>query len=629
VALVATCRRSDPLSPGNRFPAITVTAQLANAQPGATGTADFQLATSSCGNRTSLPVTILGAGSIQLPAVTLVTNAASFITPGHSNYGIAPGSLISIFGNGIGPATPARLQSLPFPPSGFAGVHVQATVGGTTLDVPVYYASDGQVNALLPSQIPAGDGSLVVTFNGKTTSPHPIRVAATNVGIFATNMQGYGTGIFQNASPGNIVQTNTIVDPVRPGQIVILWATGLGGIQGDEFAGPLPQGLPDVPVEIYVGGKLVAPVYSGRSGCCVGTDQIHFVFPDDVQGCHIPVLVKAGDFVSNAVTMASSTDPHCTDAGGLTVEQVDAVNGGASLVGGTISFNRSVLPPNSANQDFALATFENLSQQTILSGETDFPMPVTGSCAVGQSRRDGQGLAPSAPDFVPADALSVFPFREKPPAYLNEGSLQIARGNAASPLALDAFERYTALLTSGALFDPGQTAISSAGSSPLGVFTEGVAVQVPPKPLGWQQPDSSIQQTGAQPVIDRTKDLIVNWSGGDPARDLALIAGFKTVTSSGAGFQGTTATSWFVCTAPMANGSFTVPSDVLQAMPTGLPSGGLPWIPGAGLNDVTTQKSYLSVGSIRKPEDSLFAVPGIGFGRLFYVLTTRQDADYR
>jgi hypothetical protein len=68
-------------------------------------------------------------------------------------------------------------------------------------------------------------------------------------------------------------------------------------------------------------------------------------------------------------------------------------------------------------------------------------------------------------------------------------------------------------------------------------------------------------------------------------------------------------------------------------MPTGSPvtrpSGTqLPRPPGGSLNEITTQKSNLSIGSIRRPDSSWFTVPGLVFARLVYVLATRQDVDY-
>jgi uncharacterized protein (TIGR03437 family) len=560
--------------------------------------------------------------------------ALSFLTPGQSNYGIAPGSLISIFGFGIGPTAQASLPSLPLDPTGFAGVHVDATVGTTTLPVPVFFASSGQLNALLPSQTPPGDGTLAVTFNGQTTPGFPIRVVLTNVGIFTPNRQGYGPGVAQNAFPQNMVQVTTPFTPAAPGQIVELWATGLGAVQGNELATPLPGNL-DVPIEIYAGGHFVTPIYAGRSGCCAGTDQIHFVMPASVQGCYVPVFVKAGGVVSNTVTLAVSSSQPCVDPSGPTVIGLKGVRAGGALIGATVTLNRSILPVTSTHEDSALTTFENQNQSSILNNEPELPVPAAGSCMVGQTRTDGQGQAPAAPLFVPADASSVFPFRERPNAYISVPGVEVSKGSLSQPLLPDPVLRYFALLGSSTYLDPGTVIVSNLenpGSN--GYVMESVELPPAPQTVGWQQPGSTLPQTGMVPIIDRSTPLMVTWSGGDPSSDRAIIAGFKSITSLSAGRQGTTATSWFVCTADLANGSFTVPAEVLQAMPTGSPvtgpSGGqLPWLPGGSLSEITAQKSNLSIGSIRRPDLSWFTVPGLDFGRLLYVLATKQDVDYK
>src|SRR5262249_16055938 len=126
LAQAITCSRSDSLAPGAQFPPIAVAVTFTSDAPGSTGTATFSAANSSCAGAGRVPVRIPDSGG-QGPEITLVTNAASFVTPGQSNYGVAPGSFVTIFGNQIGPDTPVQAQSLPLDPAGFAGVHAQAT----------------------------------------------------------------------------------------------------------------------------------------------------------------------------------------------------------------------------------------------------------------------------------------------------------------------------------------------------------------------------------------------------------------------------------------------------------------------------------------------------------------------
>lgn len=46
-------------------------------------------------------------------------------------------------------------------------------------------------------------------------------------------------------------------------------------------------------------------LYSGRSPCCSGVDQIVMTLPSNVPlGCWVPVTVNAGGVVSNTATLA-------------------------------------------------------------------------------------------------------------------------------------------------------------------------------------------------------------------------------------------------------------------------------------------------------------------------------------
>jgi uncharacterized protein (TIGR03437 family) len=622
------CARTDSLAGGAQFPPIAVTTDLSNAAPASAGNVTFYVGASGCVMPVTDPVqlpTVISRG----PRITLVTNSASFVTPGQPNYGVAPGSLATIFGDQLGPAASAEVTSLPLNPSAFAGVNVKATVGNATLDVPIVFASSSQLNVMLPSNTPLGDGVIVVTFNGQATPPFPIRVKGASVGIFTPNAQGYGPGVAQNASSDGGLEQNSLIAPAAPGQIVVLWATGLGPVQGNEFAMPLPGPL-HVPVEIYVGGQKVQRIYAGRSGCCVGMDQIHFVVPQTVQGCYVPVFVNAAGVISNTITLSLSGNYLCADTSGLTAVQLERLKIRDALIEGTISLNRSILPDGTI-QDYALETYRNLDLFTALVTEPDFPIPPMASCTVGQSRRDGLGKAPAAPLYVPADRLSVFPLREKPNAYMSAGNPQISNQSKTQPLVADSVLRYSALGgQSSPFFDPGLVIAASnqQTAAPLGLRPQSVILPAAPQVTAWSQ--GSTNPT----IIDRTAPLTVRWAGGDPVNDLALITGFKTITSESAGRQGTTATSWFVCAAPIDAGAYTVPTEILQAMPSGSPVSGpsgeqLPWIPGGSLNEVTAQKSSLSIGSIRKPEASRFQTLGVDFGRLMYLLVTKFEVDYQ
>src|SRR5580658_3871328 len=91
--------------------------------------------------------------------VDSVVNAASLA----SNQPLAPGSLVTIFGAGIGPATGVASSGGSLPDS-IAGVSV--TFNG--IPAPLSFVSARQINAQVPWEI-SGDANVVVDVNGAFT----------------------------------------------------------------------------------------------------------------------------------------------------------------------------------------------------------------------------------------------------------------------------------------------------------------------------------------------------------------------------------------------------------------------------------------------------------------------------
>ena len=94
-----------------------------------------------------------------------------------------------------------------------------------------------------------------------------------------------------------------------PGQIEILWATGLGPVTFPDNNTPTTGNLP-TPLEVWVGGQSVTDLrYNGRSSY-PGVDEIIFTVPTSAPvGCWVPVLIRTdGNMLSNAVTMAITAD---------------------------------------------------------------------------------------------------------------------------------------------------------------------------------------------------------------------------------------------------------------------------------------------------------------------------------
>ena len=124
---------------------------------------------------------------------------------------------------------------------------------------------------------------------------------------------------------------NTLLEPARLNQRVQVEGTGLGPVNGDEAAGPIPGDL-DVDVQVMVGDRQATVVSKGRSDCCAGIDYIVFEAPPGVEGCYVPVAVRTDGVLSNFATMSIAPDGKaCADLPGLSATEVEKLRNGERL----------------------------------------------------------------------------------------------------------------------------------------------------------------------------------------------------------------------------------------------------------------------------------------------------------
>src|SRR5712692_1394504 len=169
-----------------------------------------------------------------------VVNGASYLSAAFANYGIARGSLFIVFGSALGPVDLVK-ANFPFPTfDGLAGTRVLISIGAYNAACPMVYSSLTQVAAIMPSDAPEGDGTLVVSYQNLASTSVPIHVVRSAFGVFTRNQAGAGPSIAQNFVSQTSTPLNSLIAPATPGQTVILWGAGLGPVNGDETAAPLP-----------------------------------------------------------------------------------------------------------------------------------------------------------------------------------------------------------------------------------------------------------------------------------------------------------------------------------------------------------------------------------------------------
>jgi uncharacterized protein (TIGR03437 family) len=177
----------------------------------------------------------------------------------------------------------------------------QVTVNSTL--APIFYASPTQLGVQIPFEVTGTSANVAVSVNGQTSTPTTVAIAPLLPGIFTFTADGKGAGAITHVD-GSAVTTQS---PAHAGELVILYATGLGQVSPSVPTGALPTGASSTvaPVTLTIGGTNVIPEFSGSAGCCVGLNQINARVPAGVSpGSPVPVVLNIGGQTSNIASIA-------------------------------------------------------------------------------------------------------------------------------------------------------------------------------------------------------------------------------------------------------------------------------------------------------------------------------------
>lgn len=470
-----------------------------------------------------------------------ILNAASFMQPSLPGGALARGSMFSIFGRNLGPATPAQATSFPLPAT-LQSVSIRLTQGAQSVDVYPIYVSATQINAIMPSNAPLGAASLQLTYNGARSNPAPVRIAPNAPGLFTATGYGAGPGIFQNYVSAAEQPINSALNPAKPGQVVTLWGTGLGPINTADNVAP-PIGNVAAPVLVYLGGKQVNRIlYSGRAPCCSAVDQIVFEVPVDApEGCFVPVQLKSGEVVSNAVTIAVKKEGGpCTDGEGVLSTSLAAGQKTGLAIAARVRMRADTSVP--VNRDFTgdfASVFLNQAANAPFNYDPILALPPAGACSTYTVSGDllgGAGLQRFPGRSLAAGALTIAGVRG--PLTLSGNTLLGLSGELPGTVNLPLF------------LNSGVATIRAAGGTEVGAFSVSLDV---PNGVTWINRDSLS-------VIDKNAPLTFRFTG----------ASGRTVLVGGVGVDLPTNTSaMFLCSVPPGEESFTVPTIPMSNLPSG------------------------------------------------------------
>ena len=120
-----------------------------------------------------------GIALAQTPSITPggIVNSASYATNG-----VAPGSIVSIFGSNLARQT-FLASSVPLPTT--LDNVMSVTFNG--VPAPLYYVSTGQINVQVPWNLPSRAVNVVVTTTAGPSTPQSVQVMPAVPGIFAVS----------------------------------------------------------------------------------------------------------------------------------------------------------------------------------------------------------------------------------------------------------------------------------------------------------------------------------------------------------------------------------------------------------------------------------------------------------
>ncbi len=204
--------------------------------------------------------------------------AASIANTAASVAGLyAPNTFVSIYGTNLSDATTAlagNALSIHLPGSG-----VTVLVAGLAADL--WYASPGLINILIPNQLTAGPANLQIEVNGVAGPAIQIMLGTVAPAMFQTD----ASTVLATHLNGQILSVNS---PAQPGELVVLYAAGLGPTLPPAEPNQVPIAAATLATpgfQVWLNGTPVDASkvpYVGVTPGCAGLYQVNLFLPGDV-----------------------------------------------------------------------------------------------------------------------------------------------------------------------------------------------------------------------------------------------------------------------------------------------------------------------------------------------------------
>jgi len=219
------------------------------------------------------------------PSISSVVNAAN------GSAAVAPGGLISVYGQNMSAVNMATSQ-IPLPTA--LGESCLVVNGAL---VPLLFVSSQQINGQLPYNV-VGSSTLAIHTPAGISNNYLFTVLPAAPSVFQTGAAGPETGLATIIRADNN-QLVTPTNPIHPKDTVVIYLTGMGQTFPQSTAGlaspssPLASAV--IQPNVTLGGAALSVTFAGLTPNSVGLYQIDAYVPDGVpQGLSIPLVISQG-----------------------------------------------------------------------------------------------------------------------------------------------------------------------------------------------------------------------------------------------------------------------------------------------------------------------------------------------
>ena len=230
----------------------------------------------------------------------LLNNRQTFLQSVWGGEQVAPGSLVSIYGLDLA----ANTQSAGSPPLPFTLSGAMVVIGGQA--APLLYVSPEQINAQVPFGL-TGPVRMEVRKNDGSVDRQAVTISSRATFVLRENANRQSAPLLFH---GSDLRPVTSSDPLRAGETVTVFATGMGELTPSMVAGSLPPqpppqlktpicfGIRDYPPDGRTGGNTLPwlhALWAGADSEQIGLYRIDMGIPNTLlAGVYTVVLADAG-----------------------------------------------------------------------------------------------------------------------------------------------------------------------------------------------------------------------------------------------------------------------------------------------------------------------------------------------